>query len=121
MMGETPKNLTIHLENTTVEGVISAATQRYREGLKFLDETTREELSHVYQTPAPAVNNGVLLTLDGKSIWTVTGTSYLTRLELKAGAEVKAPDGKCVVMMVNGRVVPLEEGVYGGAITLEIQ
>lgn len=72
-----------------MEGVISAATQRYREGLKFLDETTREELSHVYQTPAPAVNNGVLLTLDGKSIWTVTGTSYLTRLELKAGAEVR--------------------------------
>lgn len=120
MMGETPHNLALNLKNTTVTGVISAATQKYREGLTFLEETIREELSHVYQTPAPAVNNGVLLTLDEDSRWIVTGTSYLTRLELAPGATVDAPGGKALRMTVDGVPTELKSGTYRGAVTLEV-
>lgn len=119
MMGETPHNLVLNLKDTAVTGIISAATQQYREGLSFLEETIREELSHVYQTPAPAVNNGVLLKLDTGSRWTVTGTSYLTRLELAPGAILDAPDGKAVRMTVDGVPTELKPGLYRGAITVE--
>ena len=120
MMGETPHNLVLNLKDTAVTGVISAATQRYREGLSFLEETIREELSHVYQTPAPPVNNGVLLKLDAGSRWTVTDTSYLTRLELAPGAVADAPDGKALRMTVNGVPTELQPGTYRGAVTVEV-
>lgn len=119
-MGETPHNLVLNLKDTAVTSVISAATQKYREGLSFLEETIREELSHVYQTPAPVVNNGVLVALEGGSRWTVTGTSYLTRLELAPGAVVEASEGKTLRMTVNGVPTELKSGVYKGTVTLEV-
>ena len=45
MMGDAPKNLALNLKNTKLEGIVSSATQHYREGLRFLEETIREELS----------------------------------------------------------------------------
>lgn len=41
-----------------------------------------EELGAVSTTPAPAVNNGVLVVLTEGSIWTVTDTCYLIGLSL---------------------------------------
>lgn len=121
MMGETPHNLVLNFRNTSIEGIISSATQKYRDGLKFLEETIREELSHVDQTPAPTVNNGVLVTLGSGSTWTVTGTSYLTRLELAADAALKAPDGKTLTMTVDGTETPVAPGTYTGKIVLSVQ
>ena len=77
MMGDAPKNLALNLKNTKLEGIVSSATQHYREGLRFLEETIREELSNVTQTPAPTVNNGVLVSLDEKSVWTVISLTSL--------------------------------------------
>lgn len=121
MMGETPHNLVLNFKNTTVEGVISSATQKYRDGLKFLEETIREELSHVYQTPAPTVNNGVLVALDSASRWTVTGNSYITSLTLAEGAVLEAADGKTLTMTVDGAVVAVKPGTYKGKIVLSVQ
>lgn len=118
MMGETPHNLVLNFKNTSVEGIISSATQKYRDGLKFLEETIREELSHVYQTPAPTVNNGVQVSLDSESSWTVTGVSYLTRLELATGATLRAPEGKYLTMTVDGTELPVAPGTYTGKIVL---
>ncbi|MGW2649440.1 hypothetical protein ACWC2T_32130 [Streptomyces sp. NPDC001393] len=36
------------------------------------------------------------------STWTVTGTSYLTRLALDADAAVRAPVGRSLTMTVDG-------------------
>lgn len=77
------------------------------EGLKFLEETIREELSNVTQTPAPTVNNGVLVSLDEKSVWTVTGDSYITSLTLAEGAVVTAPSGKKLAVTVDGQPAQL--------------
>lgn len=120
MMGETPKNLVVNLKSSSIEGVISSAKQKYEDGLKFLEETIREELSHVYQTPAPTVNNGVLVTLDAASTWTVTGTSYISRLDVAEGAVIQGPEGKTVKLTVDGVEKPLVPGSYKGHITLEV-
>ncbi len=120
MMGDAPKNLALNLKNTKLEGVVSSATQHYREGLKFLEETIREELSNVTQTPAPTVNNGVLVSLDEKSIWTVTGDSYITSLTLAEGAAVKAPEGKKLEITVDGKAAQLAAGTITGKIHIAV-
>ena len=120
MMGDAPKNLTLNLKNTKLEGIVSSATQHYREGLKFLEETIREELSNVTQTPAPTVNNGVLVSLDEKSVWTVTGDSYITSLTLAEGAVVTAPSGKKLAVTVDGQPTQLAAGTVTGKIHIAV-
>ena len=59
-----PKNLAVNLKNTRLEGAVSAASQSYREGLTWIDEKARLELSRIQQQPAPTINNGgVVVTL----------------------------------------------------------
>ena len=115
------KNLLMDLHHTTIEGVISSAAQTYREGLTVITEKNRKEMSNVTQTAAPTINNGVIVRLDCKSRWTVTGTSYITALELEPGAQVCAPNGKTLHITVNGKKATLEKGVYQGSIVLTVE
>ena len=98
--------------------MISSATQAYREGLNLITEKNREELSNVTQTAAPTINNGVVLSLDQDSVWTVTGTSYLTALTLEEGAKVTGVDGRPLTMLVDGAETPIAPGTYTGKIAL---
>ncbi|MFJ3302124.1 hypothetical protein ACIPSA_03175 [Streptomyces sp. NPDC086549] len=78
-------------------------------------------MGHVTNTPTPVVDNGVLVTLDGGSEWTVTGTSYLSRLTLSADSAVTAPAGSTLLMTVDGAPATVEPGGdYSGAITLSM-
>lgn len=120
MMGDAPKNLVLNLKSTTLEGVVSSATQHYRDGIQFLEETIREELSNVTQTPAPTVNNGVIVSLDGDSTWVVTGTSYITSLTLAEGAKVVAPAGKALKLTVDGKDTTLSAGTVTGKLVLTV-
>ncbi len=113
-----PKNLGLNLRGASVTGVISAASQHYREGLALITLENWQELSNVTQTPAPAVNNGVIVDMDGESRWTVTGESFLTALHIAPGAKVEAPAGKTVIMTVDGVKTPIAPGSYTGAIVL---
>ena len=113
-----PKNLGLTFRNVQMTGVISSATQAYREGLNLITEKNREELSNVTQTAAPTVNNGVVLSLDQDSVWTVTGTSYLTALTLAEGAKVTGVDGRPLTMLVDGAETPIAPGTYTGKIAL---
>jgi hypothetical protein len=59
--------------------------------------------------------------LNSGSTWTVTGTSYLTRLALAADATVRAPGGKIVTLTVDGTVTAVTPGqTYTGALTLTV-
>lgn len=115
-----PKNLSMNLKNTRIEGVISSAVAAYREGLTQIEEDQRLELSNIVQTAAPTVNNGVHVAMDDYSTWVVAGTSYLTRLTLGAGAIVKPLAGKQLHMTVDGQETALISGkTYQGHIVLE--
>lgn len=115
-----PKNLGVALRGTKLEGVISSAKQAYRDGLTVIREDNRLELSNIRQWAAPTVNNGVVVDMDGESVWTVTGTSYITALKLAEGASVKAAEGKKLSVTVDGKPVELAAGEYTGTIVLEI-
>ena len=111
-------NLGVNLANTTLTGVISAASQAYREGLAVITCDNSDELSNVTQSAAPAVNNGVIVTLDAASKWIVTGTSYLTALTLAEGAVLAAADGKTLKLTVDGAEADVKPGSYAGEIVL---
>ena len=64
------------------------------------------------------MNNGVIVTLDSRSTWTVTGTSYLTALTLEPGAVVQAPQGQRLTATLNGQPLELRPGSYQGSIVL---
>jgi hypothetical protein len=103
-----------------VTGVISASTTKN----KYADTIDAEHykyLGEVDNTVGPAVNNGVIVTLDKDSTWTVTGTSYLTNLRLAAGATLVAPLGKTVTMTVDGTATPIAAGAYSGAVVLTVK
>ncbi len=114
------KNLAVNLKNTTVTGVISAATQAYREGLNLITPENREELSNVTQTAAEPVNNGVVVTLDAASKWYVTGQSFLTGLVLEEGAALAGADGKHVRLFIDGQERPIAPGAYFGLLELRV-
>ena len=118
---ECPKNMGITMKNTTVTGVISSATQKYRDGLTLIDESNRLEMANITQTAAPTVNNGVCVTLDDKSAWIVTGTSYITALTITEGAKLAAAEGKTLCMTVDGTETAIVPGTYTGTIVLAVR
>jgi hypothetical protein len=67
------------------------------------------------------INNGVIVSLTNNSVWTVTGTSYLSVLTIDASSSVAAPSAKTVTMTVDGVSTAIEAGeTYTGEITLTV-
>ncbi|MFD7708530.1 hypothetical protein ACFV6E_01765 [Streptomyces sp. NPDC059785] len=115
----TGKNMVLTFEDSTVTGVITASTAEHR--VPSIDASLFSELGIVTNTAEAAVNNGVVVRLDGGSVWTVTGTSYLTSLTLAADAAVRAPRGRKLTATVDGTATALTPGVScTGAIKLTV-
>jgi hypothetical protein len=114
------KNLDLKFADAKVTGVISAATAAYREGVAVIDVSNKNEISAVTQTPHPPVNNGVIVSFNGGCVWTVTGTSYLTRLEVAEGAVIRAPAGTNLTMTVDGVKTAIVPGVHAGSIVMMV-
>jgi hypothetical protein len=113
------KNLGLTFTDASITGVITASTAVHH--VSPIDSTLYRELGEVINTPAVAVNNGVIVTLAGASTWTVTGTSYLTKLVVGADALVTAPAGYDLVMTVDGVATPIVAGeTYTGNIRLAL-
>jgi hypothetical protein len=111
--------MVLTFEDSTVQGVISATRAEHR--VSKIDSSNFYELGQVTNTVQPAVNNGVIVQLNSGSAWTVTGTSYLTRLTVAADAAVRAASGKSVTMAVDGTQTAIEAGGdYSGAIVLTV-
>ncbi|WP_327699733.1 hypothetical protein [Streptomyces sp. NBC_00459] len=115
----TGKNLVLSFRRSSVEGVVSASASQH--AVPTITSAEWRHINHVTNTPQPAVNNGVILKLAAGARWTVTGTSYLTRLVLDATATVEAPSGKTVTLTVNGTPTALTPGAtYSGALVLTV-
>ena len=110
-------NLMLDFENCVIEGRISASRAKHR--VTIVNPDNREELGVIENTPAPAVNNGVLADMRGVR-WTVTGDCYLTGLALDGDTVISAPEGRRVVMTVNGAETLPEAGKYTGDICLRV-
>ena len=78
-------------------------------------------MGEVINTVQPVVNNGVIVSLDRTSRWTVTGTSYITALELAPGAVIEAAAGKALTVTLDGKEIALAPGRYAGKIVLTVQ
>lgn len=115
------KNLDLRLEQAHVTGIISCARAAYRPGLEVITQENCEELGEITCTAAPAINNGVILTLKGGAVWTVTGTSYLTVLMIEQGAVIQGKNGMDVVLTLDGRVVEVKPGRYEGEICIALK
>ena len=77
-------------------------------------------LGDLINTPAPAVNNGVIVSLTNGTVWTVAGTSYLTGLTVENGS-IAAPEGNKIEMTVNGAKTDIKTGkTYTGNIVLSL-
>lgn len=50
---DTPKNLGLTLKDTTITGIISSATQKYRDGLTLIDESNRRKCPTSPRPPRP--------------------------------------------------------------------
>lgn len=132
-----PRNLGLTFDNAWISGVISASTAshilphiEYPIGwddvlkVPFVNVGHTEDykyLGEVTNTPSAAVNNGVIVNLTNGSKWIVTGTSYLTKLDVAADATVTALPGHIVTMTVGGTPTTIVPGnTYTGAIVLTI-
>ena len=111
-----PINLAVSLEHVQYAGVISAAQCRHN--VQTISRACLQELGQVTNIPGPVVNNGVIVRLDSDSVWTVTGTCYLSALEVADGAVLRTADGQLPALTVDGVQVPLTCGKYRGDIRL---
>lgn len=116
MMGNGPMNLSVQLKNTKLTGSISSTKAVHR--VPKIDKTNCEELGEVMNTPMPAINNGVIVSLDAKSIWEVSGQNYINALTLEPGALVIGTNNTKVEMTVDGEIKTLEPGHFVGNIVL---
>ncbi len=110
-------NMVLKLEKANITGIITSSRARHAK-----DTITAEEylmLGEVTNTPCPAVNNGVIVSMNG-STWTVTGTSYLTGITIAEGSAVKAPEGYRVAMTVDGAAKAIKAGSYKGSIVITV-
>lgn len=118
----TPQNLDVELDKCNYTGAISTGIQYHKNlkpGEKITPET-RFELGVVGVTPTPDFVNGLIVTMRRGATWKVTGASYLSMFVMFDGSEVTAPDGKRLVMTVDGVRKTIKPGIYRGDIRFEL-
>jgi hypothetical protein len=122
--GSVSKDLGLTFNNAGITGVISASDALHYYNGKYYTKIGKADamaFNRVINTPRPAVNNGVIVTLTNGSKWTVTGTSYLTKLVIEKGASVTAPSGHKLTMTDDGNpITNITAGAYTGNIVLTV-
>jgi hypothetical protein len=113
-------NMVLNLGNSSITGVISASESHHPS--PKITVANQREFHSIIDTACPAINNGVIVNLTNGSNWTVTGTSYLTKLVLDRSSSVTAGKGATVSMTVNGAKRDIEPGhTYTGAIVVSVK
>ncbi|WP_151728673.1 hypothetical protein [Thermogemmatispora aurantia] len=112
-------NMVLTFNQARLTGVISTSLARH--AVSTIASASYQQLGEVSNTPSPVVNNGVSVTLNAGSCWTVTGTSYLSKLVLAPGATLTAPPGHTLTLTVDGVARPIVAGQsYSGNIVLTV-
>lgn len=112
--------LTVTLDHASIFGGVSTGTQAPLGGVDP-DETTYWQVGNVVNTWGPTAEKyGASVKVGSGSTWTVTKTSYLTKLHIEAGGKVAAPQGYRVALTVDGKVARVKAGTYTGALVLSV-
>ena len=112
------KNLCLMFDHSKITGLITASTAVHAK--PTITSSDYKLLGAVTNTPAAPVNNGVVVALTNGSVWTVTGTCYLSSLTIRDSWLV-APEGKTLTMTVNGKSQKVQAGSYSGNIVLTVE
>jgi hypothetical protein len=112
------KNMVLAFNSTDLTGVITASLSKHAKS--SIGAEDYKLLGVVTNTPCAVVNNGVIVSLDADSTWTVTGDSYITSLTIADGATIAAPAGKKVTMTVDGKKTAIKPGSYKGDIAFTV-
>lgn len=110
--------MVLRFENTSLRGRIASSTVAPASGREPTRETYRQ-IGRVTNTAGfLPQGKGIAVTLGSGASWVVTGTSYLSGLEIAAGARLESVKGR-PLLKVNGKPVPIRPGLYKGRITLD--
>jgi hypothetical protein len=114
-------NMVLNLNKSSITGVVSASESHHPSAKITTANLT--ELHSLTDKSCAAVNNGVIVNLTNGSKWTVTGTSYLTKLVIEKGSSVAAPSGRTLTMTVDGgrSITNITTGEYKGNIVLMVK
>ena len=113
-----PINLAVTMDRVCYTGRVTAALSKH--AVAVAEPDTYDQLGVVTNTPAPVVNNGVILTLGAGTRWTVTGDCYLSALHISPDATVSGQNGRHVIMTVDGTELPAVPGDYTGDIRISL-
>lgn len=111
--GPAAKNLSVTLTDVTYTGRITASVSKHR--VPKVSKENCEELGEVVNTPGPVCNNGVIVTLNAGTTWTVTGDCWLSKLTISDGAKLTGAK-----LTVNGKDQDAVPGTYTGDVRLTV-
>ena len=113
------KNLVLTFDGSRITGALTASTTAHNQST--ITAADYQQIGVVTNTASPVVNNGVVVDLTDNSTWTVTKTSYLSKLTVSADSSVRAPKGKVLSVTVDGVPTVITPGqTYTGAITVSV-
>ena len=93
-------NMVLSSTRCRVTGVISAT--RAHHAVSTITSADWQQLGEVTNEVQPIINNGVIVTVGSGSVWSVTGPSYLSKLDIAADAAVTGAGRGGVRMTVDG-------------------
>jgi hypothetical protein len=113
------RNLVLTFENAKVTGTITASNAVHKQAT--IGAADYKQIGAITNTATAPVNNGVLVNLTKGSTWVVTGTSYLSRLDLAPGSTIAAPAGFSVSLTLGGKPMLFKAGSYIGQVVLTVK
>lgn len=114
----TSRNLCLTFENALVTGRVTSSTAKHQQASIGAEDW--RQIGNITNTPARAINNGVLVSLTKGSEWVVTGTSYLTSLTIEQGSKISAAPGYRLSLRLGDKAMLIKPGTYTGHIVVEV-
>ncbi len=112
-------NVNVKLVNATLTGALTTGAQTFL-GVYPRTIDARQDIGMISNTYGATTDKyGITASIDAKSTWVVSKTSYLNSLSFERGT-IQAPAGYKAGITVNGKPIGLRAGSYSGAIVVTV-
>jgi hypothetical protein len=112
------RDMQLTLDNTALTGSIEQGTYDSWKALWAAQNVTGVDW---LQDTSWDGTNSLAVTLENGSTWIVPADSTLTSLTISDNSTVSAPEGKTLVMTVDGKETPIQSGTYTGTIVISVK